>query len=134
MKGAWLRLKSFAQNYRLYAILALVIFVFLDNYIPFDPRVHMGFKRFEIDWSLDPASLLKSLSKWKHVLWFAIFFPLAQGAGPKARRQSWAILLGMSVLIELQQTVIAGRHARLLDLLPNLIGAALGAWIARKVA
>ena len=134
MKSAWLSLKGFALRYRLHAILALVIFVFLHSFIPFDPRVHMGFKRFEIDWSLDPVSIWKSVSKWKHIVWFAIFFPLVEGAGPKARRQSWAILLGASLLIELQQTVIAGRHARLLDLLPNLIGAALGAWIARKLA
>ena len=117
----------------LYAILALVIFVFLHGFMPSDPRIKMGFKTFEADLSITAENLWFAVKKWRHILWFAIFFPVVRSLFKKnATRNAVIAVFAISVAIELEQTVIAGRNCRLVDLIPNLMGTGLGAWVWSK--
>jgi VanZ family protein len=114
-----------------FALAALLTFVFLHSFMPHDPRVRMGFKTFEVEWALTGKAVWIAVKKWRHVLWFLFFFPLVMRLFERDKtRKALVALIAVTILIELQQTVIAGRHARIVDLLPNLIGAGLGAFLA----
>lgn len=116
-----------------YVFLALIIFVCMHSFLPNDPRTRLGFKDFEIDWSLSPRAIWISAKKWRHVLWFVVAYPIvyslhSQSQALSRTTRTWLWILGVSLLIEAQQTVIAGRFARVTDLVPNVIGAGLG-WV-----
>ena len=117
-----------------YLVAALIAFVIVHSFIPFDLRTRMGFKSFELESGLTPKMILYSVTKWRHIVWFALFFPVIRSLfKERASMKAWWTVLAVSVAIELQQGFIAGRYARATDLLPNVIGASLGWWLWSKL-
>lgn len=111
----------------LYLLVALLVFVFVHGFVPHDDRVRMGFKSFHFDFSFTAGDVWFSLRKWKHVLWFALFDPALRFVWPRRSQiRPFLITWIVSILIEFQQGFVAGREARLTDILPNLIGASIG--------
>ena len=112
----------------LYPLLALLVFVFLHSLMPFDPRIRMGIKTFEPELGVSPAEIWYAVKKWRHILWFAIFFPLVRTLfTTRATAKAIGVLFLVTFLIEFEECFVAGRHGRVVDLLPNLIGSAIGA-------
>ncbi|MCM2282317.1 MAG: VanZ family protein [Bdellovibrionaceae bacterium] len=122
----WIR----TNRYRLWIpILVMLCFVFVDNFRPADPRGRLRLTPFEIDLDFGLSSLLYSLSKVPHLVYFFVFsLFLRRLWGKLGFRRAFVFVLMVSVWIELHQAFTAGRSARPYDVLPNLIGLRL-AWI-----
>jgi VanZ family protein len=118
----------------IYPLLCLLLFVFLHSLTPADFRIRMGFKRFDPELTLAPLEIWYSIKKWRHILWFALFFPLVRSLfrHHATRKGIFAVLI-VSFLIEFEECFTAGRHGRLVDVLPNLIGTLVGAVVWQMV-
>ena len=101
----------------------------------------LGRKPFRIDWDVSWASLEFSLFKEPHIGASALIGMLAVVA---VRRSRWWLALLLAVAVgwgwEMAQTTVIGHSARLADLLPDAIGAAVGVlwgaamlWLAERI-
>ena len=90
-----------------------------------------GRRPFEFDWQLSAAALSFSLVKANHITACAALGFLALLA---AGRERWGQAMLVTLLVglgwELAQTTVVGRGARLSDLDPDALGAALGCGLA----
>jgi len=86
-----------------------------------------GRRPFHIDWTLDAAALEFSVVKAPHIAACAVLGLLAVLA---SGRRGWPLALLLTVLVgagwELGQTTVIGHWARLSDLAPDSLGAAIG--------
>lgn len=84
------------------------------------------------EWTFGPALALHSLTNYKHIILFAIFFLLTfvQLRG-MSRRMLWTAVVTMAIglLVELAQGVSGEHHCRMRDLIPDAAGALAGAFI-----
>lgn len=75
--------------------------------------------------------LAVSLHNWAHVVLFAAFYVMSLAQWPATRRGRWVWAFGatlaMGALVELAQGVTGRGHCRVRDLLPDAMGATLGA-------
>ena len=90
-----------------------------------------GRRPFHIDWTLSVATLEFSIVKAPHIGATAVLaFLGVLGSG----RDRWPLALGLTVLVgagwELCQTTVIGHYARLSDLAPDTLGAAIGCLLA----
>lgn len=109
-----------------YPIIAMLVFVFFYGLFPSDPRIRMGLKPFEPEFDLSASAIWYSVKKWRHILWFAAFFPLVRSLfKDRANLKAFSAVLLVSFFIELEECFSAGRYGRLTDFLPNLMGAGL---------
>jgi|SRR6185436_4983467 len=111
---------------------AYLIFVLLGFFwIPGRAGFHLH--RPLCDSALDLNLALFSLTKYKHIFLFGIFFLMTYAQIPKVRYALlWAAVatLAMGVLIELEEGATAGSgHCHLRDLVPDAAGALAGAAI-----
>lgn len=123
---AWSRRNA----YRLwFPIVVMICFVVVDNFRPADPRGRMMMTSFEVEADFGLRSFFYSLKKYPHISYFVLlglFLRRLWGRAGFRNAVVWVILI--SVFIEIQQGFIAGRQARIYDLLPNLMGLWL-AWV-----
>jgi VanZ like protein len=96
----------------------------------------------KVDFRLDPhpceltfgiALAVHSLTNYAHIVLFALFFVMtsAQFHMSSWRAFAWAALvaLAMGALVEIAQGITGQGHCRLRDLIPDTVGALIGAGI-----
>lgn len=97
----------------------------------FPARVGFRLRPGGCELALDPALALLSLTNYKHVVLFALFFLMTSAQLRRSgwRRYAWPALatLIMGTLVELAEGVTGGGHCRLRDLVPDAVGAVVGA-------
>ena len=90
-------------------------------------RSPLGRKPFEFDWSTSGTELAQVVTKANHLISTAVFFLLATLAVGTNRL---LLAFGLTMLVglgwELAETTVVGHHARLIDLVPDLIGTLTG--------
>jgi hypothetical protein len=124
-----------------FPVVTMLSFVFVDNFRPADSRCPMKLTTFEVDYGLTLKSLFFSATKIPHISYFFLLYLFLRkiwgdrgdrgdqgGRGEQCERRILVFILSLTVLIELQQGFTAGRDARPLDVLPNLIGL----WFGRR--
>ncbi len=113
-------------------IVAMLCFVFVDNFRPADPRTIMTLTPFEIDAQPSWLSLFFSVTKIEHISYFFLLYLfLWRLWGSQNETRIRNCILALTLLIEFQQGFTAGRDARPLDILPNLMGMYAGRWYMR---
>ena len=122
---------------------AYVLFVML-GLLFFPARVGFHFTPQSCEIALNLPLVLLSLTNWRHIVLFALFFVMTS---VQFRAATWAttgwaalITLVMGVLVETGQAVTGKGHCRLRDLIPDTAGVVLGAllvswrhWAGKKV-
>lgn len=106
-------------------IIAGIVFVVVDNFMPSDPRIRFTLTRFEVDADLSLLSVWHSAQKLKHIVFFFLMYIQLKQIWRKSEDKIGLFLLMFAIFIELEQAFIAGREARPADLAPNVIGYAL---------
>lgn len=81
------------------------------------------------EWKFGFALAVHSLTNYKHIVLFAVFFLLTCAQFRAARRRiAWsaAATLTMGLVVELAQGVSGQHHCRMRDLVPDSVGALAG--------
>jgi len=126
----WIVLAVFALRGAGWAYAVFVILAFV--WIPARAGFHLHRPECETRLSLD--LVLFSLTNYKHVFLFAVFFLMTRvqlGRTPYALLIATAATLAIGVLIEIEQGATGDGHCRMRDLFPDSAGALVGALIAR---
>ena len=101
----------------------------------------LGRKPFQFDWTISGSELAQVVTKANHLISTAVFLLLATLAVGTNRL---LLAFGLTMLVglgwELAETTVVGHHARLIDLVPDLIGTLTGLvlvvlarWIVRRI-
>jgi len=125
----WIVLAVFALRGATWAYVVFVILAFV--WIPARAGLHLHRPKCEMRLSLDLA--LFSLTNYKHVFLFAMFFLMTRvqlGRTPYASLIA-ATTIAIGVLIEIEQGTTGNGHCRVRDLVPDSVGALVGALSAR---
>ena len=86
-------------------------------------RSPLGRKPFQFDWSISGSELAQVVTKANHLISTAVFFLLATLAvGTNRLLLAFGLTMLVGVGWELAETTVVGHHARLIDLVPDLIG------------
>ena len=104
-------------------------------------RSPLGRKPFHIDWSISVSELAQVVTKANHLISTAVFFLLATLAvGTNRLLLAFGLTMLVGVGWELAETTVVGHHARLIDLVPDLIGTLTGLvlvvlarWVIRSI-
>ena len=104
-------------------------------------RSPLGRKPFQIDWSISASELAQVVTKVPHLIATAVFFLLATLAvGSNRLLLAFGLTMLVGVGWELAETTVVGHHARLIDLVPDLIGTlaalvivVLARWIVQRI-
>lgn len=110
---------------------AYVTFVFL-GLLFFPARVGFRLDPQPCEWELSVPLALFSLTKYPHIVLFAIFFLLTAVQARRHSRRAQLLIaagavLAMGVYVEMAQALTGEGHCRLRDLIPDAAGALLGA-------
>jgi VanZ family protein len=125
----WIVLALFALRGARWAYAVFVILAFV--WIPARAGFHLHRPECEMQLSVDLA--LFSLTNYKHVLLFAIFFLMTRvqlGRTPYALLIATAATIAIGILIEVEQGATGNGHCRMRDLIPDSEGALVGALFA----
>jgi VanZ family protein len=98
----------------------------------FPMRGGMGLSAPECEWTFGTALAVHSLTNFRHIIMFALFFLLTYAQLPGARHAlalSLAACLGMGFLVEIAQGSSGFGHCRMRDLIPDSAGALAGVLI-----
>src|SRR5512140_3822958 len=127
---AWIVLAVFALRGARWAYAVFIVLAFV--WIP--ARTGFRLHRPPCDFDVTPDFSLASLLKYKHVVLFGIFFLMTRVQLARTRYASViaaAATLAVGVLIELEEGATGTGYCKLVDLLPDALGALVGALIAR---
>src|SRR6266576_441851 len=124
---------------RILRILPFVCLVILSLWVA--GRSPLGRKPFHIDWSISVSELAEVVTKAPHLISTAVFFLLATLAvGTNRLLLAFGLTMLVGIGWELAETTVVGHHARLIDLVPDLIGTLTGLvilvlarWIVRRI-
>jgi VanZ family protein len=110
---------------------AYITFVFL-GLLFFPARVGFHLDPQPCEWELSLPLALFSLTKYAHIVLFAIFFLLTTVQARRYSRRTQLLIaacavLAMGVYVEMAQALTGKGHCRLRDLIPDAAGALLGA-------
>lgn len=100
----------------------------------FPAQVGFHFQPQACDCSLSVPLALFSLTNYKHIVLFAIFFLMTSAQVRSSRSPArllipWGAVVAMGIYVEAAQALTGKGHCRLRDLVPDLAGAILGAVI-----
>lgn len=126
---AWIVLAVFALRGARWAYAIFVLLAFL--WIPGSAGFRLHPPRCEMQFGFDLA--LYSLTNYKHIVLFAIFFLMTRvqlGGRRHAMVIAAAATLAVGLLIELEEGATGRGHCRMRDLVPDSAGALIGAAIA----
>jgi VanZ family protein len=108
-------------------------FVLMDNFVPSDPRSKLQLTSFTLDTSIGGKSIITSVLKLKHMVFFFVVYIQLRQVWPRRReKRIFLTMLLLALIIELEQAFVSGRHSRPLDLVPNLIGYLLAYWYLKS--
>jgi VanZ family protein len=127
--AAWIILAGFALRGArwAYAIFIILAFVWIPARTGF--RLHRPPCDFDVTLDYSLASMLK----YKHVFLFGVFFLMTGVQLARVRGASLiaaAATLAVGVLIELEEGATGTGYCKLVDLLPDALGALVGALVA----
>jgi VanZ family protein len=126
---AWIILAVFALRGARWAYAIFIILAFV--WIPARTGFRLHRPPCDFDVTLDFS--LSSLRKYKHVFLFGMFFLMTRVQLRRVRHPSLiaaAATLAMGVLIEVEEGATGTGYCKLVDLLPDALGALIGALIA----
>ncbi|MEP6911697.1 MAG: hypothetical protein ABI923_03020 [bacterium] len=104
-------------------------------------RSPLGRKPFQFDWTISGSELAQVVTKAPHLISTAVFFLLATLAvGSNRLLLAFGLTMLVGVGWELAETTVVGHHARLIDLVPDLIGTLTGLvfvllarWVVQRI-
>ena len=103
-------------------------------------RSPLGRKPFHIDWSISVSELAQVVTKTPHLISTAVLFLLATLAVGNRLLLAFGLTMLVGVGWELAETTVVGHHARLIDLVPDLIGTlsalvfvVLARWVVQRI-
>lgn len=104
-------------------------------------RSPLGRKPFQFDWSISGSELARVVTRVPHLRATAVLFLLATLAvGSNRLLLAFVLTMLVGVGWELAETTVVGHHARLIDLVPDLIGTltalvfvVLARWVVQRI-
>jgi hypothetical protein len=101
----------------------------------------LGRKPFQFDWTISASELARVVTKVPHLRATAVLFLLATLAvGSNRLLMAFGITMLVGAGWELAETTVLGHHARLIDLVPDLIGTLtalvfvlLARWVVQRI-
>ena len=126
----WIILAVFALRGSRWAYAVFVILAFV--WIPARAGFHLHRPDCEMRLSVD--LILFSLTKYKHVFLFGMFFLMTRvqlGRNPHASLIATAATIAIGVVIEIEEGATRSGYCAMRDLFPDAVGALVGALIAR---
>ncbi len=97
-------------------------------------RAPEGRRPPQMDFTVTAEAMANALTKVPHMTSMAMLFVAALLATGRDRKRLAAVLTFLvGVSWELVQTTVIGHHPRVVDLLPNLVGIAIG-WMVAEAA
>jgi len=104
-------------------------------------RSPLGRKPFQFDWTISGSEVARVVTKVPHLRATSVLFLLATLAvGTNRLLLAFVLTMLVGVGWELAETTVVGHHARLIDLVPDLIGTltalvfvVLARWVVQRI-
>ena len=99
-------------------------------FVYFPAKVGFRLTALKCEWTFDSALAVHSLTNYAHIVMFTFFFLLTYAQLPNVRRAlAWsaAACFAMGLVVELAQGATGAGNCRMRDLIPDSVGAFVGA-------